>query len=83
MVRLQPILEHLRGHRSPHQKTLALIAAGITQKIVLCLGLDTFGSDAKTEGMAQVDDRPGDGHCVVIGGQVLDERTINFQVVDG
>ncbi|MCY1447715.1 hypothetical protein D9M71_643460 [compost metagenome] len=45
-------------------------------------GLDALRGDLEAQGMAQVDDRPGNRRAIVVFGQILDEGAVDLQVID-
>ncbi len=62
---------------------LAVLAAQVAEPLELVEPLDPFGDGGQPEGGGQVDDGAGERGCVGAAGDLVDERLVDLEDVDG
>jgi len=86
-VALVELLQHPaqlpQRHRMAEQVALQVVAAMVLEKRLLFRGFDPFGDHLQVQGVGHDDDRLDDLHVLGRLGDVLDERAIDLQGVQG
>ena len=78
----KPFLKLVCENRLAEQKTLELIAAALFEKLPLKFAFNPFGNHLQTEGMRHNYNRLNNGRVILIGFQITDKGTVDFQGID-